>query len=169
MAKIRSALTTLIATLVLTIAPASAQTQDEHQAIVDQRRAEHQQHLRSEMETAVSALRDDAPICVEDAAAIEAMALTGKAYLVGPAIEALLVPHCDTGETNEWTLIQDAHFVFDHRGSRSGAGGTPLSVRFPTLVSCFRAGLEVRKHLSHPYETMTACVEGHTGTLVWVQ
>lgn len=174
MAMIRSALTALAAVLTLTAAPASAQTEAERQAIVEQGRAEHQQRLsglRSEMEAAVSALRE-APACVEDAAAIEAMALTGKGHLVGPAIESLLAPRCDPGETSDWTLVQHAHFVFTHMLPSAGAGGasgTALSVRFPSLVSCFRAGLDVRKHLSHPYEARAACVDARTGTLVLVE
>ena len=174
MSAIRLTLSALVAAFALTSQPAIAQTEAERQAIVEQGRAEHNQRvsgLRAEIAAAVAKFQEIED-CSQEAGKIEALALTGKGRLVGPAIETLLTPLCDPGETSEWVFVQQAHFSFHHQISTGGAGGasgTALSVRFPSLVSCFRAGQEVRKHLSRPYEVRSACVDARTGTLIRIE
>lgn len=167
---INAAAVALSATLLI-MSPPSTKTQVEKDAIVAQGVAQDQARiagLRAEMDAANAELRA-APPCFEDASAIEALALTGKEALIGEAVRTFLPPRCDPGETSEWRLVQRAHFQFLDRvsnGAAGGASGMSLAVGFPSLVSCYRAGQEIRARLSDPYETREACVHAHTGTFV---
>lgn len=148
---------------------AAAKTDDEKQTIVDQSRQQFIAKKENLLQLVSKVI--PAPACGIVSRNIDDFALSpgARSSDVISAYEMLLPPNCMPEKTRDWILVQKGHYEFSKKISSAGWGGASgymTPVEFTSLVGCIRGAMELRKHLSHPYVTMSACVEKTSGVIV---